>query len=399
MLQPRRSRRYDDASLRPVRPWRRARWRPSPARRSGRARWRPDQTGRALRPAIIWMDSRGAPQARPVAGGPVRVRDYGVGKLARWDRRCSRPQRQGPARAHPVARTPRAGHLLARAVLPRADGLDRLPAHRARRGDVRLDRAALGERQSRPRRRPLRPGAAATGRRGAVATARSRRRHRRPRPLLPDRLPSWACRPASRWWPGRPTSSRPRSAPYWLTCHVPYKKTGLMRNMASLPSAIAGRYFVADEQETAGGTLTFLCGRMLFVESYAEQVGRLHMAAAARPAGRRRAGSPRGCGSWRSASTSGAHCAGLVRGSSDVQPRRSVDPAADDAGQDVVDRGRDEQRADVPTRRPGTRYRRRLAVSDDHERSAVNCDDLRASRVVVVTVAEAALLLYVVVRP
>jgi len=38
----------------------------------------------------------------------------------------------------------------------------------------------------------------------------------------------------------------------WITCHVPFKKTDLFHNMASLPSAIPDRYFVANEQETAG---------------------------------------------------------------------------------------------------------------------------------------------------
>src|SRR5262249_34087550 len=50
----------------------------------------------------------------------------------------------------------------------------------------------------------------------------------------------------------------------WLTCHVPYKKTDLLHNMASLPSAIPGRYFVANEQETAGAALKFLRDRVLF---------------------------------------------------------------------------------------------------------------------------------------
>src|SRR5204863_10041978 len=50
----------------------------------------------------------------------------------------------------------------------------------------------------------------------------------------------------------------------WLICHVPFKKTDLLHNMASLPSPIPGRYFVADEQETAGAALTFLRDRMLF---------------------------------------------------------------------------------------------------------------------------------------
>jgi xylulokinase len=44
----------------------------------------------------------------------------------------------------------------------------------------------------------------------------------------------------------------------WLTCHMPYKKSDLRHNMASLPSPVPGRYFIADEQETAGAALTFL---------------------------------------------------------------------------------------------------------------------------------------------
>jgi xylulokinase len=44
----------------------------------------------------------------------------------------------------------------------------------------------------------------------------------------------------------------------WLTCHVPFKKTDLFHNMASLPSALPGKYLVANEQETAGGCLGFL---------------------------------------------------------------------------------------------------------------------------------------------
>lgn len=49
----------------------------------------------------------------------------------------------------------------------------------------------------------------------------------------------------------------------WLTCHVPFKKTDLFHNMASLPSAIPGKYFIANEQETAGACLTFLRNNIL----------------------------------------------------------------------------------------------------------------------------------------
>ncbi len=44
----------------------------------------------------------------------------------------------------------------------------------------------------------------------------------------------------------------------WLTCHVPFRKVDLIRNMTTLPSAIPGRYFIANEQETAGACLQVL---------------------------------------------------------------------------------------------------------------------------------------------
>lgn len=50
----------------------------------------------------------------------------------------------------------------------------------------------------------------------------------------------------------------------WLTCHVPFKKTDLAHNMGSIPSAIPGRYFIGNEQETAGACLTFLRDNILY---------------------------------------------------------------------------------------------------------------------------------------
>jgi len=52
----------------------------------------------------------------------------------------------------------------------------------------------------------------------------------------------------------------------WLTCHVPFKKTDIVHSIASLPSAIPGRYFVADEQETAGACLNYLKDTMFFAD-------------------------------------------------------------------------------------------------------------------------------------
>jgi xylulokinase len=45
---------------------------------------------------------------------------------------------------------------------------------------------------------------------------------------------------------------------------VPFKKTDLFHNMAALPSAIPERYYIANEQETAGACLTFLRDNILY---------------------------------------------------------------------------------------------------------------------------------------
>jgi xylulokinase len=50
----------------------------------------------------------------------------------------------------------------------------------------------------------------------------------------------------------------------WISCYVPFKKTDVLHNMATLPSAIPGRYYVANEQECAGACLSFLRDRLIF---------------------------------------------------------------------------------------------------------------------------------------
>lgn len=44
----------------------------------------------------------------------------------------------------------------------------------------------------------------------------------------------------------------------WLSCHVPTKRTDLLHNQAALPSAVPGRYFLANEHEVGGGALLWL---------------------------------------------------------------------------------------------------------------------------------------------
>jgi xylulokinase len=57
----------------------------------------------------------------------------------------------------------------------------------------------------------------------------------------------------------------------WVICHVPYKKTDISHNMASVPSAFPGRYFIANEQESAGACLTFLRDQLLYPDDPARR--------------------------------------------------------------------------------------------------------------------------------
>ncbi|MFW9914377.1 MAG: FGGY-family carbohydrate kinase [Candidatus Thorarchaeota archaeon] len=52
----------------------------------------------------------------------------------------------------------------------------------------------------------------------------------------------------------------------WISCHVPFKKTDIFHNFASLPSAIPGKYFIANEQDCAGACLTFLRDNIFYAE-------------------------------------------------------------------------------------------------------------------------------------
>ena len=52
----------------------------------------------------------------------------------------------------------------------------------------------------------------------------------------------------------------------WVITHVPFKKTDVFHNMATVASAIPGRYFVVNEQEIAGGCLTYLRDNVLYPE-------------------------------------------------------------------------------------------------------------------------------------
>ncbi|MFO7797644.1 MAG: xylulokinase [Promethearchaeati archaeon] len=50
----------------------------------------------------------------------------------------------------------------------------------------------------------------------------------------------------------------------WLICHVPFKKTDIVTQVASAPSGIPGRYVTINEQEIAGGALSYLRDNILY---------------------------------------------------------------------------------------------------------------------------------------
>ncbi len=50
----------------------------------------------------------------------------------------------------------------------------------------------------------------------------------------------------------------------WIEAHVPFKKTNLFAQIASIPCAIPGRYLAVALQSSAGSNLTFLKDRLLF---------------------------------------------------------------------------------------------------------------------------------------
>lgn len=49
----------------------------------------------------------------------------------------------------------------------------------------------------------------------------------------------------------------------WLLAHVPFKKSDIAHNMATIPSAIPGRYLFANEQDTAAGGLKHVVESLL----------------------------------------------------------------------------------------------------------------------------------------
>lgn len=232
--------------------------------------------------AVIWMDSRGSDQIGRIVGGPLRVQGYDPRKLRRWIQLTGGvPSLSGKDPVAHIAwlRSERPELSAATEMyLEPKDWLNlRLTGVRAATYDsivmtwvtdnrdpsnVTYDRDLLALAGIRREWMPdLVPATAVVG----FLTERAARELGLPAgiPVIggtPDVQSAAVGSGAVRDYEGHlylGTSS-------WLSCHIPIKKTDVMRGVASLPSPLPGRYFVANEQETAGACMNWLRDQVLY---------------------------------------------------------------------------------------------------------------------------------------
>ena len=250
-----------------------------------------DRDGKPLMDAIIWMDSRGGQYIKEITGGLIKIEGYGIWKLLRWLRLT------GGIPAH-SGKDPIAHILYIKNKFPGiykntwkflepkdyinlrftgrlAASFDSIALHWVTDNrdisnvvyDDRLLRMSTIDRDKLP---ALRRAVDILGPvKRKIAEELGLSRDVNVVVGTPDVQSAAIGSGAVRNYEGHlyiGTSS-------WLTCHVPFKKTDIFHNIASLPAAIPGSYFVANEQETAGACLTFLKDNILFHkdELYMEQ--------------------------------------------------------------------------------------------------------------------------------
>jgi xylulokinase len=241
-----------------------------------------DDAGAAIGPAISWMDSRGARAVRETVRGALNVQGYSASKLARWVRRTGgipslsgkdpvghihflREQRPDVYAATAVFLEPVDYLNLRLTGLARASH-DSITLHWVTDNRdinaVAYDDALIGlaglERSMLPE---LVPTGSVLGGLAPPAAAELGLLSGTPVIAGMGDLHSAAVGSGAvadfdaHLYIG--TSS-------WVSCHVPFKKTDALTNIASIPSGIPGRYLVADEHETGGACLTWLRDNVLF---------------------------------------------------------------------------------------------------------------------------------------
>ena len=241
-----------------------------------------DRSGNPLHNAIIWMDARGARYVQQITGGLLKLSGYGVDKLWHWLRLTGGiPTRSGK---DPIAHILYIKHELPalyaqtyKFLEPKdylnlrltgqfAASRESITLHWVTDNrdintidyDERLLKLATLDREKLP---DLKRADEILGTlRPEVAAELGLSAHTQVIMGTPDlhsaAIGSGAVNDyAAHLYIG--TSS-------WLACHVPFKKTDLFHNMAALPSALPNRYLLINEQESAGGCLTFFQDNLLY---------------------------------------------------------------------------------------------------------------------------------------
>lgn len=251
--------------------------------------------GEVLRPALIWMDSRGRDEVRRLAGGFPSIDGYGAFKAMAWLRKTGGvPSLSGKDPVGHLAwlkRHERATWDAAKVFLEPKDwvnwkltgravaSVDSIVAHWVtdnrdidgiRYDDkllalAELDRAKLPE---------LVPAASVVGpltseAAGALGLSTSVKVAAGAADMHMAAIGAGTVEDY-RAHLCLGTSS-------WLLAHVPFKKADLTHNMASLPAAIPGRYLFCNEQESAAGGLKLVVEQLLgragdeaYAEAYAK---------------------------------------------------------------------------------------------------------------------------------
>jgi xylulokinase len=235
-----------------------------------------DPDGVPLHDAIIWMDARGAAATSEMVGGRVRVQGYDPRKLRMWiSRTGGAPALSGKDSISHIWWLQRERPDVARATWKYLEPKDWLNLKLTGRGAATFDSIILHWvtdnrdparvdydpellRISGVSRAQLPDLVAATSVVGELTERAAKELGLRAGiPVVggtPDLQSAAIGSGAVRDFEGHlyvGTSS-------WLTCHVPFKKTDLFHGIATLPSPLPGKYYVADEQEVAGGCLDWL---------------------------------------------------------------------------------------------------------------------------------------------
>lgn len=241
-----------------------------------------DENAEPLMNAISWMDGRGAPYAYEASGPGPRVSGYNARKIARWIRRTGgAPSLQGHdpvgqilliEHRHPdvyerAAYFVEPGDFLTARMTGRVVtaaesattcwGTDTRQIEAVDYDDGLLKMSGL----DRAKLAPIVPSGSVVG---DLLPARAAELGVEPVPVIassPDIMSAAVgsgavADGAMHLYIG--TSS-------WLSGHVPFKRTDIFHNIATLPSSIRGRYLVCTEQQTAGRSLEHLRDELLGV--------------------------------------------------------------------------------------------------------------------------------------